>query len=127
MTANPTSLQDLAKQLMDRYDWPAAAAVLERDVAENPSDPWSRMYLGSCQYELRNYETALEHFRIAERLAPGNSTPVGLQGDVFRATGDRLKAGELYRRALAMNPDDELAQSNMSWWKSDSEKRGVIG
>ena len=120
MTAQPQPLQDRAKALMRRHDWVAAAVLLERDILEHPTDPWSRMYLGSCHYELRNYDTALEQFCTAERLAPHDSTPIGLQGDVFDACGDWKTAGELYQRALAMNPDDPLAQKNLGRWTAET-------
>lgn len=110
------SLQDQAKQLMERHDWDRAAALLERDVADHPVDPWSRMYLGSCHYELRNFEKALEHFELAETLAPNECTPVGLQADVFMAIGDHIKAGELYIRASTMAPDNETAAKNLKRW-----------
>ncbi|MDB6139109.1 MAG: hypothetical protein JWO94_2181 [Verrucomicrobiaceae bacterium] len=62
--------------------------------------------------ELKNFEAAIEHFRVAEALAPNDSTPVGCQGDVYCAAGDWTAAGEFYCRALEMNPDDELAKEN---------------
>ena len=120
MTAHPHPLQDQAKALMRRHEWGAAAVLLERDILEHPDNPWSRMYLGSCYYELQNYETALEQFGIAERLAPDDSTPLGLQGDAFDARGEWEKAGELYQRALAMNPNDALAQKNMARWTAET-------
>ncbi len=120
MTAPLQPLQDQAKALMSRHEWPCAAVLLERDILEHPTDPWSRMYLGSCHYELRNYEVALEQFCIAERLAPDDSTPICLQGDVFDARGEWEKAGDLYQRALALNPDDELAQKNMGRWTAET-------
>ena len=120
MTANQQPLQDQAKALMRRHEWLSAAALLERDILEHPADPWSRMYLGSCHYELRNYDAALEQFRIAERLAPDDSTPLGCQGDVFDARGEWEKAGELYQRAFAMNPDDPLAQKNLGRWTAET-------
>jgi Flp pilus assembly protein TadD len=113
-------LQDQAKARMQRHDWIGAAELLERDIVDHPTDPWSRMYLGSCRFELRNFEAALEHFRTAELLAPDESTPIGLQGDVFDALGQWEKAGELYRRALSLNPGDELAQKNLGRWTAES-------
>ena len=120
MTAHSQPLQEQAIALMRRHEWLDAAVLLERDILEHPADPWSRMYLGSCHYELRNYKTALEQFCIAERLAPDDSTPIGLQGDVFDARGEWETAGELYQRALAMNPDDPLAQKNMGRWTAET-------
>ena len=114
--------QDAAKSCMDRHDWVGAIPLLERDIDEHPLDPWSRMYLGSCHLELKNFGLALEHFRAAEALAPDESTPVGCQGDVLCAAGNWEAAGPYYRRALEMNPDDELANKNWKWWNRGMTK-----
>lgn len=119
---NSQSLQDEAKTFMDRHDWEGAAPILERDIIEHPLDPWSRMFLGSCHLELKHFATALEHFRAAEVLAPDNSTPIGCQGDVFCAAGDWEQAGEFYRKALELNPDDDLAIKNWNCWRAKMAK-----
>jgi tetratricopeptide (TPR) repeat protein len=118
----PQSWQDDAKSYMDRHDWAGAIPSLERDIAEHPPDPWSRMFLGSCYLELKHYGRALEQFRAAEALAPHLSTAVGCQGDVLCDTGDWEAAGEFYRRALEMNPSDELAIEKWKWWASEMAK-----
>jgi tetratricopeptide (TPR) repeat protein len=111
-------LQDEAKTHMRRHDWVSAIPLLEADIVEHPSDPWSQIFLGSCHMELKNFDVALLHFRAAEALAPNESTPVGCQGDVYCAAGDWTAAGGFYRRALEMNPDDELAMKNWRWWNT---------
>ena len=103
---------------MSRHDWEGAATLLERDIIDHPLDAWSRMFLGSCHMELKHFPTALEHFRAAELLAPDNSTPIGCQGDVLCAAGHWEKAGEFYRQALELNPNDELAIKNWNWWRA---------
>ena len=118
----PQPWQDDAKSYMQRHDWAGAIPILERDIVEHPSDPWSHMYLGSCYLELKQFDRALEFFRAAEALAPGLGTPVGSQGDVLCASGDWEAAGEFYRRALEISPDDELAIKNWTWWKSEMKK-----
>ena len=70
------------------------------------------MYLGSCYYELRDFETALGWFRRAEGLEPENPTPIGLQGDALHCLGRIDEARERYRGALQIAPDDELAIKN---------------
>jgi tetratricopeptide (TPR) repeat protein len=114
--------QDDAKLYMDRHDWAGAIPSLERDISDHPSDPWSRMFLGNCYLELKQFDRALEQFRLAESLAPGDSTPVGCQGDVLCAAGDWEAAGAFYRRALEMNPKDELAIKNWKWWNGEMAK-----
>jgi tetratricopeptide (TPR) repeat protein len=66
----PQPWQDEAKSYMDRHDWAGAIPILERDIVEHPSDPWSRMFLGNCYLEVKQFHRALEHFRAAEALAP---------------------------------------------------------
>jgi tetratricopeptide (TPR) repeat protein len=115
-------LQEEAHTYMKRHDWAGAIPFLERDILQHPSDMWSRIYLGICHSNLKNFDVALEHFRAAEALAPGDSRPVRCQGDVLCSTGDWEAAGEFYRRALEMNPDNELAIKNWNWWKSEMTK-----
>ena len=115
-------LQDEAKEYMDRHDWQGAVPLLELDIIDHPQDPWSQMFLGSCFLELKNFTLALEHFRTAEGLAPDDSTPIGCQGDVLCAAGDWEQAGEFYRKALALNPDNELAIKNWNWWTANMSK-----
>ncbi len=107
---------------MDRRDWAGAIPSLERDIVEHPFDPWSRIYLGICHDALENFEIALKHFRDAEALAPDLSEPVGCQGDTLCSAGRWEEAGEFYRRALELNPDEELANKNWKWWNSQMKR-----
>ncbi len=52
--------QELADQHMKNYEWGKAIPILLEDISENSKDPWSPMYLGSCYYELNNYDEALK-------------------------------------------------------------------
>jgi tetratricopeptide (TPR) repeat protein len=123
MSTSPVQpLQEQAKTFMDRHDWAGAIPLLERDIIEHPRDPWSQMFLGGCYLELKSFERALELFRTAEALAPTLSTPVGCQGDVFCAAGEWERAGEFYRRALELEPDDKLAKKNWDWWNAQIAK-----
>ena len=115
-------LQDEAKTYMHRSDWAGAIPFLLRDIVEHPDDPWSRMYLGDCYSALENLNLALEQYRIAEDLAPADPTPVGAQGDLYCHIGDWERAGEFYRRAIEMSPNNPLAQKNWRWWNLQMTK-----
>lgn len=104
--------QDQARNLMKQHRWSDAIPLLEADIAASPEDPWSPMFLGSCHYELRDYRTALTWFETAGKLLPDDPTPLGLQGDVYHATGETEKARKCYQRALALDPEDSLAIKN---------------
>jgi len=99
---------------MAEHRWEDALPILLEDAAENPDDGWTCLYIGSCYYELHDSENAREWFTRAERLMPGDPTPLGCLGDVAHLIGDSVKAGEFYQEALAINSEDELAQKN---WK----------
>lgn len=109
-----SELQEKAMLIMKEHRWSDAIQVLEEDVRIHPDDPWSPMYLGSCYYELRDYEIALFWFKQAHQIAPGLSTPIGLQGDALHCLGRVDEARERYLYALQMDPDDELVNEN---WK----------
>ena len=101
---------------MAEHRWEDALAILLDDAGDNPDDGWTCLYIGSCYYELREAERAREWFERAARLMPDDPTPVGCQGDVAHFIGDSARAGELYQKALAMAPDDELARKNWKRW-----------
>jgi tetratricopeptide (TPR) repeat protein len=110
--------QEEAKARMGMQRWEDALPILLEDAAENPDDGWTCLYIGSCYYELRDSDKAREWFMRAEYLMPGNPTPLGCLGDVAHLVGDADKAGEFYREALAIDPEDELAQKNWRRWLS---------
>lgn len=104
--------QTKAKSLMREHRWEDAISVLINDGLENPKDPWTVMYLGSCFYELQRYSDAIKHYEHAAKLHPTEPTPIGLQGDALLCLGEDDKAKVKYLAALQMDPDDELAIKN---------------
>ncbi|WP_166442817.1 tetratricopeptide repeat protein [Phragmitibacter flavus] len=112
---------------MREHRWEDALPILLEDIEANPRDPWSPMYLGSCYYELQDYQAALDWFRRAEQLEPENPTPIGLQGDALHCLGDADEARELYLRALEVAPDDELAIKNWKRFNQIEQKAEQTG
>jgi len=108
--------QDDAKAIMGMHRREDALAILLEDAKENPDDGWTCLYIGSCCYELSDSDRAGEWFMRAEQLMPGNPTPLGCLGDVAHLIGDADQAGKFYREALAIDPEDELAQKNWRSW-----------
>jgi len=104
--------QAKAKALMREFLWEQAIPVLIDDCLAHPGDPWSVMYLGSCYYELRQYSDAIVCYKRAAKLAPADSTPIGLQADALLCLGEIEKAEEKYRLALVMDPEGELPHKN---------------
>ncbi len=109
-----SALQEEAKRIMRERRWDDAIQILQKDIKANLNDPWSPMFLGSCYYEIRDYETALYWFRHAHCVDPELPTPLGLQGDALHCLGRFDEAREHYLHALEVAPDDELGNKN---WK----------
>lgn len=111
-------LQDEAKAYMERHAWTDAIALLQRDIVEHPSDPWSRLFLGGCYFRLFEFDAALEHFEAAAALAPGYSAPIRSQADAHCAAAAWERGGELYYMSDRMKSEEELAHKNWHWWRS---------
>ncbi len=109
------------KSLMRERRWPEAILIFREDVKERPEDPWTPMFLGSCYYELEEFDGALQWFKHAEWLSPENATAIGLQGDALHCLGELDAARECYRRALELAPESELAIEN---WKRFNKLEG---
>lgn len=100
-----------AESLLSAKNYPAALTVAERLVGRHPHDVAAHLLLGRIHYArpvIGRY-AALEQFRIAERLAPGDTAPLLWQARV----GQYLKSDEGERmirvallKVLALAPDD---------------------
>jgi tetratricopeptide (TPR) repeat protein len=119
--------QEDAKAIMAKHRWADALLILLDDASENPDDGWTCLYIGSCYYEMRDSDKAREWFERAKQLMPDDPTPLGSLGDVAHLIGDAVKAGEFCQEALAMDPEDELAQKNWQRWLTIENKRGESG
>jgi tetratricopeptide (TPR) repeat protein len=121
-------------------DWPRAMAEYERCLAETPRDADLLNDIGYCQYQQGNWAEAERWFRAALEQQPGHARAainlgmaLGQQGRyaeaeaafervntaaeaqvnlafIYQTQGKREEAKAAYRKALALQPELELAR-----------------
>jgi len=95
---------DIARALglaeIDRKRWVEATSLLVAATEARPEDPELYLHLGRAQAGLGNAEGALESFRNARRLDPGNRLGVAV-------TASLLAAGMLRERENAAGAEQE--------------------
>jgi tetratricopeptide (TPR) repeat protein len=90
---------DRAGELLER-----AEAELRLAVAERPEDPKYRIELGKVLARQQRNEEAIEVYREAARLAPGDYHVYHVLGLLHRRTGDLDAAAGAFRAALRVAP-----------------------
>ena len=70
--------------------------------------------MGMIYGKQKNYERSLAFLDTALGLNPREDMAYFYRGNVFAATGDSVKAAEDYRRAVEINPDNELARRGLA-------------
>jgi tetratricopeptide (TPR) repeat protein len=108
----------LARQQRDTE----AKTFLERAVALEPNNLWVRRNLGVILLKQRQYGDAAKHLREAVALQAGDQGSWLALGDAYRLDGQPTKAQEAYKRAIAINPHNELAEAAM---KGSSQLAGA--
>ena len=89
----------------------AATEVLHRAVDLEPTNLWARKNLGVMLLKQENPQAAVEHLAVAVEIDPQDQGSwVGL-GDAARMSGTRGMAEQRYRRAIALNEDNNLAEA----------------
>ena len=89
----------------------AATEVLSRAVDMERRNLWARKNLGVMLLKQGNPQAAVEHLAVAVEIDPQDQGSwVGL-GDAARKSGMRGMAEKSYRRAIALNEDNNLAEA----------------
>jgi TolB-like protein/Flp pilus assembly protein TadD len=86
-----------------------AVSAAERAMELQPDLPESHLALGSSFYIRRDYDRALEEFRIASQGLPSDSELMRWRAYVVRRRSKWDEALELLRRAMVVNPRDPEA------------------
>lgn len=104
-------------RLLVRADRPfEAAEVLERALELNPADNEARDEAARQHFRLGNLPRARELLEQAvarerdERRLPGR---LGALGAVLERMGERGRAAETYRRALALDPEEPISKAGL--------------
>jgi Flp pilus assembly protein TadD len=89
----------------------AATEVLRRAVELEPRNLWARKNLGVMLLKQGNPQAAVEHLAVAVEIDPRDQGSwVGL-GDAARMSGTRGMAEQSYRRVIALNEHNDLAEA----------------
>lgn len=117
-TASPSDISD-AKGLMLTKNYSECVDKLTNSIFDNPSDTaQAETVLGQCKYAIKDYVSALDHFKKAESLYSEGKQLSSLQNyiaNTYRDMGDRSQAANYYKRALNSNPANKQASINYSY------------
>ena len=92
-------------QILMRQKKPESAyAAFKQALAADPRLPSIHNSMGYLAIELKQFDTALEHFQKQAELEPDNANSFDSLADGWLAKGKPDEAAAAYRKALAINP-----------------------
>jgi len=104
---NPTSLNYLGYMFADKgVNLEEALTLIQKAVKLDPTSGAYLDSLGWVHFRLGNLDLAEKHLTEAARLEPFDATVHEHLGDLFAARGQRARAEQAYRRAVANEPDE---------------------
>jgi superkiller protein 3 len=156
VTADPSSCLfrlELARTLMARDRWDEALLQSQQAVEVSPNEPEALYTLGALQTTARKFELATATIERALELDPNHAHALAIHGYLLTVRADELfttppklagykKAVDALRRALALDPSNELAKVHLkmaedaveristpisSWVKTERIDRQKIG
>ena len=92
-------------------DWPAAQATLARAIAADPEDPLARALLAATLRHLGDPAAARAEADAALRLGPDLPEALFEAAAAAAETGDTDRAGRLWQRLIALDPDGGMADA----------------
>jgi tetratricopeptide (TPR) repeat protein len=90
-----------------------ACDVLGKILTADPGNIPLRFKLGVCLYKADRPADALMHFRDLLKYDPTNADIALNMGTTYAAMDSLDKAIEMWERALAIDPDNEIARENL--------------
>jgi hypothetical protein len=109
----PDLWSNSASELFDKQDWEGLEHLAQRWTLEQPSQGRAWAHLGLAQHHLRKFDDAQRAFVEAVRLSPNDSWVLMAAGVLYTGIHDYVTAAELYRRALAIDPNFVGAWNNL--------------
>ncbi|HUK65025.1 MAG TPA: tetratricopeptide repeat protein, partial [Dongiaceae bacterium] len=102
----------LGSLALARGDLAGARAHLERALVSNPSQPRAHERLGLVALARGRGAEALAEFRAETRIGPLPDADFRI-GQAYQTMGDRARARDAYRRALAADPGNTAAAESL--------------
>lgn len=117
LIANPTNVQvwnnlGVAQRKLKRPH--AAAAAYRRAIEIDPTWPGAWSNLGNVLKDLDDIDASLQAHEMALRLHPKSCANLHHVGIAHRLKGDHDLARELFRRAVAVDPDHVMANWDLA-------------
>lgn len=100
--------------LKDAGRYRDALAVLEKGLAIDPERTDLHNLKGFCHFKLKEHEAAIASFEAVTRLDPSSAIDYANIASNYRDLGQKAKAIEYYRTALAIDPGIEFARDNLA-------------
>jgi tetratricopeptide (TPR) repeat protein len=107
-------LLNLGTVLERRGDWAGGESMYRRACEEDPALPQAHKSLGDALYRRGALVEAGEAFRLATQLAPQLGDDIFFKlGNIAYKDGDRQEAIRLWKRALEINPGNDVVRTNL--------------
>lgn len=91
-----------------------AEALLRAALEEEPGIPQIAKNLGDLCYRSGRFDEAWEHYERAAKLVPDLGDDLYFKmGNLALKRRETERAGDLWRRAVELNPDHQLARANL--------------
>jgi type IV pilus assembly protein PilF len=95
---------------------PVAGTGLTGQETEAARRARIRLELGASYYQQGNFPVAIDELRQALAIDPNFAAAHGMLALVYMDLGERAKAEESFRRALAIAPADSELNNNYGWF-----------
>lgn len=105
---------ELGRELGKDGEFAEAIAVLERGLALAPASPDLRMALGHLHLKRNDRIAARALFAQVRAAMPERYDAIASLAQAMALDGEYAAAADLYKRALAMQPDDALTRINLA-------------
>jgi tetratricopeptide (TPR) repeat protein len=102
---------ELAKMCFDAGDLASAEGQAHRALKAMPHDHRALSVMGRVKTARRDYEAAIEYYRLANKTAAHHDALVAL-GDLYVLTGRHDEAEQQYRSVLALHRPSGVAHSH---------------
>jgi tetratricopeptide (TPR) repeat protein len=124
-----------ARALFDAGRYNQAAAALAADVGNHSPDPEVYYWLARCEFELREWDSAISNAEHAVQLSPNNSEYHHLLGRSYGRKAEHAgwfsgfalarKTREEFARAVELDPNNVGARRDLAQY--DARAPGIIG
>lgn len=94
------------------------SAIIKKDSTSNLVDEWTFNRMGYDFLRDRNYEDAIEVFKMNVALYPKSSNVYDSLADAYLRSGDSLQAFNNYKKALEFNNDNKRAKEYVNAYNS---------